>query len=161
MLWVGIFALAGAPYAYRDEIAGMAGMAGKLRPGVTMIDAKKGTTTFQRGISGHFELNATINGHTTPMIFDTGASAVALTIANADAEAAWIDIGSLRFAISASSDGPARVRLDLMEVGGISHEGIAAFVAEADAPDMSLLGMTFLEILSRYSVTQNALKLQN
>ena len=162
MLWIGIFAVAALTYAYRDELTGIAGrVAGELQPGVAMVDAEQGTATFRRGIGGHFEINATVNDHTTPMIFDTGASAVVLTIA--DAEAAGIDTDGLAFTIPVSTANgtgrAARVRLERMEVGGIVREGVVAFVTESGALDMSLLGMTFLETLSRYSVTQNSLEL--
>ncbi len=163
VLWIGIFAAAGLGYAYRDEITGMAGrVVGELRPGVAMVNAEQGTATFRRGMGGHFEIDATVNGHTTPMIFDTGASAVVLTIA--DAEAAGIDTENLRFSIAVSTANgtgrAARVSLDRIEVGGIVRQGIVAFVAEAGALETSLLGMTFLETLGRYSVTQNALELE-
>ncbi|MBU1336555.1 MAG: TIGR02281 family clan AA aspartic protease [Alphaproteobacteria bacterium] len=162
LLWIGIFGVAAVTYAYRDELTGMAGrVAGELRPGVAMVDAEQGIATFRRGMGGHFEINTTVNGHTTPMIFDTGASAVVLTIA--DAEAAGIDTDGLRFTIPVSTANgtgrAARVRLERIEVGGIAREGVAAFVTEQDALDMSLLGMTFLETLTRYSVTQNSLEL--
>ncbi|MGB3336821.1 MAG: TIGR02281 family clan AA aspartic protease [Devosia sp.] len=162
LLWVGIFAVAGLTYAYRDELTGIAGrVAGELQPGVAVVDAEQGLATFRRGIGGHFEINATVNGHTTPMIFDTGASAVVLTIA--DAEAAGIDTDGLAFTLPVSTANgtgrAARVRLERMEVGGIVREGVVAFVTESGALDMSLLGMTFLETLSRYSVTQNSLEL--
>ena len=48
-----------------------------------------------------------------------------------------------------------------MEVGGIVREDVVAFVTEAKALETSLLGMTFLETLQRYSVTQNSLELTN
>lgn len=162
LLWVGIFGVAALTYAYRDEIVGVAGrVAGELRPGVAVVDTEGGTATFRRGIGGHFEINATVNGHTTPMIFDTGASAVVLTMD--DARAAGIDTDQLRFTIPVSTANgtgrAARIRLDRIEVGGITREGVSAFVTEADAMQTSLLGMTFLETLSRYSVTQNSLEL--
>jgi aspartyl protease family protein len=162
LLWVGIFGVAAVTYAYRDELTGMVGrVAGELRPGVALVDAEQGLATFRRGMGGHFEINATVNGHTTPMIFDTGASAVVLT--TADAEAAGIDTDGLSFTIPVSTANgtgrAARVRLERIEVGGIVREGVAAFVSEANALDQSLLGMTFLETLSRYSVTQNSLEL--
>ena len=164
VLWIGIFGLAGLSYAYRDEITGIAGrVVGELQPGVAMVNEEQGTATFRRGMGGHFEINATVNGHTTPMIFDTGASAMVLTIA--DAEAAGIDTKSLRYSIAVSTANgtgrAARVRLDQVVVGGIERQGIVAFVAEAGALETSLLGMTFLETLSRYSVTQNALELED
>lgn len=162
LLWVGIFGVAALTYAYRDEIVGVAGrMAGELRPGVAVVDAEGGTATFRRGIGGHFEISATVNGHTTPMIFDTGASAVVLTLE--DAREAGIDTAALNFTIPVSTANgtgrAARVRLERMEVGGIVRENIVAFIAEERALDQSLLGMTFLETLSRYSVTQNSLEL--
>jgi len=162
VLWVGIFAIAGLTYAYRDEIVGIAGrVAGEFRPGVALVDASQGTATFRRDMGGHFEVNATVNGHTTPMIFDTGASAVVLTLE--DAEAAGIDTSNLDFTIPVSTANgtgrAARVRLEQIEVGGIVRERVVAFVTEAEALETSLLGMTFLETLSRYSVTQNSLEL--
>ena len=162
LLWAGIFGVAAVTYAYRDELTGVvARVAGEFQPGVAVVDAEAGSATFRRGMGGHFEINATVNGHTTPMIFDTGASAVVLTIA--DAEAAGIDTGGLAFTIPVSTANgtgrAARVRLDRIEVGGIVRERVVAFIAEDGALEMSLLGMTFLETLSRYSVTQNSLEL--
>jgi aspartyl protease family protein len=46
-------------------------------------------------------------------------------------------------------------------VGGIVRQRVVAFVTEQDALETSLLGMTFLETLSRYSVTQNSLELMD
>lgn len=162
LLWAGIFGIAAMTYAYRDELTGMAGrVAGELRPGVAVVDTNAGTATFRRGMGGHFEISATINGHQTPMIFDTGATAVVLTLA--DAHEAGIDTTNLRFTIPVSTANgmgqAARVRLDRLEVGGIVRENVVAFVTEAAALNTSLLGMTFLETLSRYSVTQNSLEL--
>lgn len=162
LLWAGIFGVAMLSYAYRDELTGMAGrVMGELQPGVALVDAERGTATFRRGIGGHFEIAATINGHTTPMIFDTGASAVVLTLA--DAREAGIDTADLRFTVPVSTANgtgqAARVKLDQLEVGGIVRRNVVAFVTEEAALETSLLGMTFLETLSRYSVTQNSLEL--
>ena len=162
VLWIGIFGLAGLSYAYRDQITGIAGrVVGELQPGVAMVNEEQGTATFRRGMGGHFEINATVNGHTTPMIFDTGASAVVLT--RSDAEAAGIDLSGLRYTIPVSTANgtgmAARARLKNIEVGGIARRDIPAFVADDGALETSLLGMTFLETLSRYSVTQNSLEL--
>lgn len=162
LLWAGIVGVAALTYTYRDELTNIAArVAGEFRPGVAVVDTDQGLATFRRSIGGHFELNATVNGHTTPMIFDTGASAVVLTIA--DAEAAGISTKRLNFTIPVSTANgtgrAARVRLDRIEVGGIVRENVVAFVTEQNALEQSLLGMTFLETLSRYSVTQNSLEL--
>ncbi len=162
VLWGGLFAVAMLAYAYRDELTGVAGrVAGELQPGIAIVDAEAGTATFRRSANGHFEVNATVNGHTTPMIFDTGASAVVLTVP--DAEAAGINAAGLRYSVPVSTANgtgmAARVRLDSLEVGGIVRRNVTAFVTEAGALQTSLLGMTFLETLSRYSVSQNSLEL--
>ena len=161
-LWAGLFAVAMVTYAYRDELLGVVGrVAGEFQPGVALVDAEAGTATFRRGMNGHFEVNATINGHTTPMIFDTGASAVVLTIA--DARAAGVNVEGLRYTVPVSTANgrglAARTRLDSIEVGGIVRRNLTAFVTEEGALETSLLGMTFLETLTRYSVTQNSLEL--
>lgn len=164
ILWIGIFAVVGLGYAYRDELMGVAGrVTGELRPGVAVVDGDRGTATFRRGFGGHFEIAADINGHQTPMIFDTGASAVVLT--REDAEAAGIDLGGLRYDIPVSTANgtgmAARARLKSINVGGIVRRNVPAFVADSGALETSLLGMTFLETLSRYSVTQNSLELED
>ena len=163
-LWVGIFAAVGVGYAYRDELLNVVSrVTGELQPGVAVVDSENRTAEFRRGFGGHFEIAATINGHTTPMIFDTGASAVVLT--RADAEAAGIDLDGLRYSVPVSTANgtgmAARARLKTIEVGGISRRNIAAFVAENGALDTSLLGQTFLETLGQYSVSQNSLLLRD
>ena len=101
-LWVGIFGVAIVGYTLRDDITGFAGRVfGELRPGVAIVDAAGGTATFRRGMGGHFEVVTTINGADMMLLFDTGASAVVLTAA--DARKAGIDTASLRFSVPVST----------------------------------------------------------
>jgi len=51
------------------------------------------------------------------------------------------------------------VTLDRIEVGQIARRNVRAFVAEDGALQGSLLGMSFLETLSRYAVEGNRLEL--
>ncbi|ODT71294.1 MAG: hypothetical protein ABS75_08420 [Pelagibacterium sp. SCN 63-23] len=162
LLWVGIFAIAMVSYAYRDELMSVVGrVSSEMQPGVALVDSDAGTATFRRGIGGHFEVRASLNGHSTPMVFDTGASAVVLTIE--DAAAAGIDTSTLRYLVPVSTANgrgmAARITLDSIIVGGIERRNITAFVTEEGTLETSLLGMTYLETLSRYSVTQNSLEL--
>lgn len=161
-LWAGLFGVALVGYAYRDDLGGIAARVfGELMPGVAVVDSARGTATFRAGRDGHFQINATINGTDVRTIFDTGASAVVLT--SQDARRAGIDTTSLRFDTPVSTaNGTGRaaiIRLDTVEVGGIVRHNVRAFVAEADALDTSLLGMSFLETLTRYSVSSNSLEL--
>lgn len=160
LIWVGLFGVALVGYAFRDDLSGVAARVyGELVPGAAIVDAQAGTATFNRDRGGHFELNATINGATLPLIFDTGATAVVLT--NDDAAKAGIDTSALRYLIPvATANGRGRaagVQLDSIEVGGIVRHNIEAFVAEPGVLDVSLLGLTFLETLKSYSVANNSL----
>jgi aspartyl protease family protein len=162
ILWVGIFGIAVVGYTFRDDLYLIAGRVfGELRPGVAVVDSANGTATFQRGMGGHFQVDSHVNGAPMTLIFDTGASAVVLT--EKDARAAGIDTDALGYTIPVSTaNGTGRaaaVVLDEMEVGGIVRHDVRAYIAEAGALDTSLLGMTFLETLSRYAVTSNALEL--
>jgi aspartyl protease family protein len=162
VLWAAIFGVALVGYTYRDDLSGIAARVfGELMPGVAVIDGERGTATFRVGRDGHFQLNTKVNGADVVTIFDTGASAVVLTAA--DARRAGIDFDNLSFDVPVSTaNGTGRaatVRLDSIEIGGIRRENIRAFVAERNALDTSLLGMSFLETLTRYSVSSKSLEL--
>ena len=162
VLWVALFGVAIAGYAYRTEITSVATrLYGELTPGQPIVDAKSGDVSFRRGLSGHFEVKSEINGAAIPLIFDTGASAMVLTYE--DARKAGIDTRHLLFDTPvATANGTGRaaiVRLDDVDIGGIVRKNIRAYVADRGALDTSLLGMTFLETLSRYSVTRDSLQL--
>ena len=161
-VWAGIFVTALVGYSYREDIKGVAARVfGELSPTSAIIDSRNGTASFRRGIDGHYLVAATVNGTALPLLFDTGASAVVLSYA--DAKKAGIDVASLTFdtpVTTANGTGRAAVvTLDTMDVGGIKRLHVPAFVADRGALDGSLLGMTFLETLSRYSVAGDRLEL--
>ena len=114
-------------------------------------------------MDGHFLVAASVNGAPMSLLFDTGASAMVLSYA--DARKAGIDVSALRFDMpvtTANGTGRAAVvTLAKVEVGGIVRSRVPAFVAERGALDGSLLGMTFLETLSRYAVAGNQLELSD
>lgn len=162
ILWAGIFGVVAVGYTYRDDLQDVAArVLGEVVPGVATVDAERGTATFRVGRDGHYQITASINGADVVTTFDTGASAVVLT--QRDAEAAGLDVSTLRYSVpvqTANGTGrAAQVTLDRVEVGGIVRERVRAFVAEAGALEQSLLGMTFLRTLTRYSVSGNSLEL--
>ena len=159
-----MFAIVLTGYAYRADIMSVATRVyGELAPGQPVVDQRTGAVTFRRGLSGHFEVDARINGTAIPLIFDTGASAMVLT--SADAKRAGIDTSRLLFDMPVSTaNGTGRaavVNLDRVDIGGIVRRNIRAYVTADGALDTSLLGMTYLETLSRYAVTRDALELSN
>ncbi|MDR3472947.1 MAG: TIGR02281 family clan AA aspartic protease [Devosia sp.] len=162
VLWFGLFGLALGGYAYREELTSVATRVyGELAPGQPIVDRKTGDVSFRRGLSGHFQVNSHIDGVTIPLIFDTGASAVVLTYE--DARRAGIDTRHLLFDTPVSTaNGTGRsaiISLDTIDVGGIVRRHVRAYIADRGALDTSLLGMTFLETLSRYAVTKDSLQL--
>lgn len=161
-IWIGIFGVALVGYTYRADISGVAARVfGEVMPGMAIIDSENHTASFRSGRDGHYQVNAKVNGADITLLFDTGASAVVLS--NLDARKAGIDTAGLQYDIPVSTaNGTGRaaaIMLDRIEVGGIVRGHIKAFVAEAGALEGSLLGMSFLETLSRYGVAGNQLEL--
>src|SRR6185437_5425677 len=97
VLWIGIFVVAITGYAYRDEIMNVATRV----YGQPIVDGHTGRVSFRRGLSGHFQVDAKINGIKIPLIFDTGASAMVLN--NDDAKKAGIDVARLRYDTAVST----------------------------------------------------------
>lgn len=162
VLWLGIFGLALTGYAYRGEIMSVATRVyGELSPGQPILDGPSGQVGFRRGMGGHFEVVAKINGAAIPLIFDTGASAMVLN--QEDARKAGLKPENLRYETAVSTANgtgkAAVVRLAAVDVGGIVRHNIRAYVTRDGALDTSLLGMTYLETLSRYAVTRDSLEL--
>ena len=163
-VWFGILAVSLVGYTYREDIKGVAARVfGELSPTSAIVDSRNGTASFRRGMDGHFTVAATVNGSAMPLLFDTGASAMVLSYA--DARKAGIDVAALNFSTpvtTANGTGRAAVvTLDKVEVGGIVRSRVQAFVADRGALDGSLLGMTFLETLSKYSVSGDRLELSD
>jgi aspartyl protease family protein len=161
-IWAGLFVMVLVGYTYREDLKDLAArVVGELSPTTAIVDSRNGTASFRRGLDGHFTVASTINGAAIPLLFDTGASAVVLSYR--DAERAGIRLDNLSFTMpvmTANGTGRAAVvELDRVEVGGISRRNVRAFVAEDGALYGSLLGMTFLETLSRYSVAGDRLEL--
>lgn len=164
MLWVGIFAVAIGLYSYRTDLQRLGErVVAELTPGAAVVDVESGTATFRRSFGGSFRINTMVNGHATHMIFDTGASAVVLT--QSDARAAGLPVDRLAYVVpvqTANGTGRAAlVVLDTIVIGDITRTNIRAYVADDGALETSLLGMTFLETLSGYSVTQDDLVLSD
>lgn len=164
LAWLVIFGVVIVGYTFRDEIGGVTDrVIAELQPGAAVVDAKTGNVTIRRSFGGTFHVNASINGAPVRLIFDTGASAVVLTAK--DARAAGIDTNNLSYTIpvqTANGTGrAAMVRLSRIKIGDITRRDIRAYVTDPGALDTSLLGMSFLETLSSYSVTKNALEMRN
>lgn len=111
--------------------------------------------------SGHFLVEAQINGATIPFLVDTGASKVTLSMT--DAEKAGLDTNWLnfdeRFHTANGIIRAAPTQIDDFRLGDIQLRDVEATVNEGDMP-ISLLGMSFLSRLNGYEVRGDRLLLR-
>jgi aspartyl protease family protein len=103
---------------------------------------------------GHFAANAVVNGRSTEMLVDTGASTVALTPATARRLGIHPAVGdySLRMSTANGEAAAAPVMLDEIRIGDVTVREVPAVVFAGDGLAVDLLGMTFLKRLSRFEV---------
>jgi len=111
--------------------------------------------------SGQFHFKGRVNSGYVDFLVDTGASSVALTLA--DARKAGIKQRDLTYNVPVSTAGgqiyAARVNLDQVALGGIMLRDVDAFVIP-EGLDTSLLGMSWLGQLQEVKATPNALLLR-
>ena len=114
-----------------------------------------------KGPDGHYWAEGEVNGSPVRFLVDTGATAVALT--PADAQRLGIRIEQLKFdytvGTAAGRTRAAPVRLASISVDGARIDNVDALVIE-EGLDASLLGMTYLGRLSSFEATRQALFLQ-
>ncbi|WP_442756911.1 retropepsin-like aspartic protease family protein [Methylocystis sp. JAN1] len=113
--------------------------------------------------AGHFWTEAEIDGaRISRVLIDTGATFVVLT--SRDAAAAGFSPDAAEFKHSTSTaNGLARVaraKLRHVRVGEITIHDVDAYVALPGALTNSLLGMSFLSKLSRFTVDSGTLTLR-
>ncbi|MBV8108098.1 MAG: TIGR02281 family clan AA aspartic protease [Hyphomicrobiales bacterium] len=153
-----LVALVGA-YAYRFEAADFFGrVASELMPSEPQV-GQGGEVIVTRRLNGEFAITGKVNGQRVTFLFDTGASIVVLTAA--DARRAGIDTTDLSFDVPVTTANgaamAAEVRLDTIAVGPIVMPSVRALVARPGALEESLLGMSFLERLKSYTVERGRL----
>jgi aspartyl protease family protein len=158
-IWAALLIALTGVYAYRFEASDIVGrIAGELFPSEPEV-GRGGEVIVNRRLRGEFAIAGRVNGARVTFLFDTGASAVVLTAA--DARRAGVDAGRLTFdAPVTTANGPAmaaEVRLDQIAVGPIVMRNVASLVARPGALDESLLGMSFLERLKSYTVERDRL----
>ena len=157
--WAALLIALTGVYAYRYEAADFFDrVAAELMPSEPQV-GQGGEVIVNRRLSGEFSIAAKVDGARVTFLFDTGASMVVLTAA--DARKAGIDTRGLAFDIPvATANGSAlaaEIRLDQVAVGPIVMRGVPALVARPGALEESLLGMSFLERLKSYTVERGRL----
>ena len=125
--------------------------------------AGNGSVTFtsSRAPDGHFYADVRINGATSRMMIDTGASSVILS--REDAQRAGIQARPGEFtAIARTAGGEIALKpvtIDRIALGSIDSRNVSAMVAESDLP-VSLLGQSFLERVGTVEISGNEMRLR-
>lgn len=160
-LWAGVFALAILGYSYRFEFAALQNRFSTALFPSSAISVAPGIVTLTKGDSGHFEVDALVNGVPVHFLVDTGASFVSLT--ERDARRAGIAIEELDQPILLeTANGTAmamRAKIASLAIGDIRETDVPADV-QGDGLGQSLLGMSFLSRLKSYSVSKDTLTLE-
>ena len=151
VIWLGLLFVLILGYSYRSDFRdAWQRVAGELNP-ATPLERSGGEVVLRRAEDGHFHADVGVNGKTVRMLVDTGATTIALSAE--DAARAGIDVGALTFdAFVVTANGTAtaaNVTLSEVRVGSIVRRNVRASV-QRNLGD-SLLGMSFLDQLTKYS----------
>lgn len=115
-----------------------------------------------RSDKGEFTLRAKINGVSTPMVIDTGATSVVLTYETA--KAAGLPLELLDYSVDVETAGgrvrAARLTLDRLSVGKLVERSVPALVVPRGQMKSNLLGMSFLNRLESWEVRPDKLMLR-
>jgi aspartyl protease family protein len=134
----------------------------ELRAAVAMTSQTQGqAASIAKGGDGHYWAEADVNGGRVRFLVDTGASAVALTIA--DARRLGIQTEKLTYTYKVvTASGQARaapVTLGRVSVAGAEMNDVEALVIEKGL-ESSLLGMSYLGRLASFEATRTSLILR-
>jgi clan AA aspartic protease (TIGR02281 family) len=114
-----------------------------------------------RGQSGEFALKARINGVSSAMVIDTGATSVVLTYETA--KAAGLPLELLEYDVDVETAGghtrAARLTLDRLAIGNLVERSVPALVVPHGQMKSNLLGMSFLDRLESWEVRADRLVL--
>ena len=166
LIWATVLLGLSVVYLYRFEFQDIgARLTGGLIPGTpvaTSIDGRP-AVTLTRGVDGHFDATALVDGTPVRFLVDTGATGIILSAR--DAAAIGIDLDALRFDVrtqTANGEGrAARARVESLAVGPIQRRDVRVLVADRGRLGRSLLGQEFLSSLSSYERRGDRLTLRD
>jgi aspartyl protease family protein len=119
------------------------------------------TLTYPADASGHYFIDAAVNGTPVRFMVDTGATFVALS--PEDAATAGIASPNLTFSEAMSTANgvthAARTSLRSVRLGQLEVDDVAAMVMDQPMP-FSLLGMSFLSRVDGYSIRDGVLTIE-
>ena len=149
LAWMVIFAAGFVLFTFRDNFGWVAQRLKAEAVGTPVQEGRE--TRIPMAIDGHFWVEASVNGHETKFLVDSGATTT--TIDRKTASAAGIEISPRRDRLVRTGNGMIRVasgRAAELTIGSISRRDVVVEIADND--DLNVLGMNYLSSLSRWSV---------
>jgi aspartyl protease family protein len=117
-------------------------------------------TVLTRHDNGHFFVDAMVNGQLVHFVVDTGASGVALTVA--DAVRVGLVVNPEKFeVVGMGASGPVRgtrVVLNSVAIGNKEASGVGGAILEGS--DISLLGQSFLSRIGSVRIVEDKMILR-
>lgn len=111
--------------------------------------------------SGHFLADFKLNGRSVNAMVDTGATMVALNLSTARKIGIKLKPADFRYQVNTAngSTAAAAATIESLQIGRIVVNDVQAVVLEDSALDGTLIGMTFLNQLSKFEVADGTLLL--
>lgn len=154
---------------HRDEVAKFASISGKhaAAPGrehdakIVSHTSSDADVEIAATEAGHFETEAEINGARIDVMVDTGATLVALTYEDAQRAGIYLNSADFTYRVK-TANGIAKVapvEISSIAIGDITVRNVRGAVTEPGKLHKTLLGMSFLNRLSRVEMRPNGLAL--
>lgn len=156
LAWVAIFGVVLALVAFRHEFSTLGQRLKSEATGAAIVAGEE--IRIPKAEDGHFWVEASVNGHRSQFLVDSGASFT--TVSSATAAAAGL-VPDMRVDMVETANGAVlmkKARARSLVVGPIEREGLSISINERG--DTNVLGMNFLSSLAGWRVEGNALVLR-
>jgi aspartyl protease family protein len=154
-IWLGVVALVVVAYNYRGEIVrAVDRLFTAVTPDQDITASIPNHVRIDRNATGDFNVRAQVNGASLPMMIDTGASSVVLTLDAARAAGLPVDLLKYDITIETAKgrSHAAAVVLEQIRIGNIVERRVPALIVRQGELRMSLLGMSFLQRLDSFEL---------
>lgn len=127
------------------------------RPASETLPGRK--VAIQPDARGHFSTEFKLNGRKVTGMIDTGATLVAINASTARKAGIQLQASDFKYEVQ-TANGTARAasaKIDSLQVGRIVLDAVDALVLEDTALNETLVGLSFLNRLSKYQVQDGTL----
>ncbi len=166
LIWVTTALILVVVYSYKDDLLGVGhGLGARVVSALATsapVQASPGVVYLTRDLrTGHFHVNALVNGTAVNFLVDTGASDVAISTDDALRLGLHPDklVYNMPYQTANGVTMAAQITIGEIKVGDIVVRNVQASVGRGNM-DMSLLGMSFLNQISSIEVKGDRLVLR-